>query len=83
MVFGSQETAEVFLWEVRSAAPTAESVPARAWERFQIQDRQHKCVVSNACDAVLPGELRSRWEGLGQGQGSELKHELMWVLMRS
>lgn len=66
MVFESQETAEVFLWEVRSAAPAAESVSAQGWEQFQIQDRQHKCVVSNASDAVLPGELCFGWEGLGQ-----------------
>lgn len=57
MVFGIQETAEVFLWEVRSAAPVAESVPAQDWEQFWIQNRQNKCLLGNASDAVLPGLL--------------------------
>lgn len=83
VVFVSQEAAEVFLWEVRSAVPAAESVPAWGWVQFQIQDRQHKCVVSSASDAVLPRELCFGCEGLGQRQGSELKHDSMWGLVRS
>lgn len=57
MVFRDWETAEVFLWEVRSAAPTAELVPARGRKQFQVQNRQNKCLLSNASDAVLPRGL--------------------------
>lgn len=69
MVFGNWETAEVFLWEVKSAVPAAKSVSTRAREQFQIQNRQNKCLLGDTSDAVLPGELRFGWERLGAKAG--------------
>lgn len=68
MVFGSQETAEVFLWEVRSAATAAESVPARGWEQFQIQDRQHKCVSAMLLMLSCPGSCALDGKGWDKGR---------------